>query len=500
MLDDTLSITLCLAFCSWVALCRYRSETQRLKHIPSVGPDLPLVSYIGTFRFLVDATKIIDVGLKKWPSSMFKVPDLFQWVVVVRNPKHIDELRRAPEDILSLEAAVQEGLQTDYTLGANIRTNPYHLPILRAQLNRNLSRLVPEVHDEVANAFNDFIPPSEDGRSVHISDVIKKIVSRASNRVFVGLPLCRDPEFVDLNVRFTLDVVKVGAILRIVPRILRPLVNSLISTVPTRNRDAMRHLAPIVEARRQREREGNGEDEGQSVNFLSWLMDDAEGEEATLKNLSMRILTINFAAIHTSSMTFLHAFYYLAVYPEYVQPLRDEVEEISKREGWTKEGVDKMHKIDSFIKEGQRLRPMNSFGVTRVAVSDYTFQDGTYLPQGITIGVALQNAHLNPEIYANPLEFDGFRFVKMKANESQNGEKKYEMVSPSNDSLAFGHGRHACPGRFFAACELKLMLAHVVVTYDVELEGGGGRPADVWMGTFCAPNPNAKVLFRKRVL
>lgn len=36
--------------------------------------------------------------------------------------------------------------------------------------------------------------------------------------------------------------------------------------------------------------------------LLSWLMDEAEGEERTVKALTVRILTVNFAAIHTSSM------------------------------------------------------------------------------------------------------------------------------------------------------------------------------------------------------
>lgn len=37
--------------------------------------------------------------------------------------------------------------------------------------------------------------------------------------------------------------------------------------------------------------------------------------------------------------------------------------------------------------------------------------------------------------------------------------------------LGFGHGRHACPGRFFASQEMKLMLAHIVMTYDVRVKG-----------------------------
>lgn len=54
------------------------------------------------------------------------------------------------------------------------------------------------------------------------------------------------------------------------------------------------------------------------------------------------------------------------------------------------------------------------------------------------------------------------------------------------------------PGRFFVANELKAMLAHLVATYDVKLEDGGARPADVLFGQNVIPNQKAELLFRKR--
>jgi cytochrome P450 len=33
---------------------------------------------------------------------------------------------------------------------------------------------------------------------------------------------------------------------------------------------------------------------------------------------------------------------------------------------------------------------------------------------------------------------------------------------------SFGHGRHACPGRFFAATEMKLLVAYIMMNYDVK--------------------------------
>jgi Cytochrome P450 len=52
---------------------------------------------------------------------------------------------------------------------------------------------------------------------------------------------------------------------------------------------------------------------------------------------------------------FTHALYDLAANPQYIQPLREEVEENLTEKGWTKAAMDKMWKVDSFLKESMRL-------------------------------------------------------------------------------------------------------------------------------------------------
>jgi len=47
--------------------------------------------------------------------------------------------------------------------------------------------------------------------------------------------------------------------------------------------------------------------------------------------------------------------YRLLAHPEYIEPLRQEVDAVISEEGWTKDGIDKMHKVDSFVRETQRL-------------------------------------------------------------------------------------------------------------------------------------------------
>lgn len=64
---------------------------------------------------------------------------------------------------------------------------------------------------------------------------------------------------------------------------------------------------------------------------------------------------------HTSLLqTFMHTFYYLAANTKFADVLREEVDEILQREGWTKKAMDEMVRVDSFVKESQRLSPLSN--------------------------------------------------------------------------------------------------------------------------------------------
>jgi hypothetical protein len=55
------------------------------------------------------------------------------------------------------------------------------------------------------------------------------------------------------------------------------------------------------------------------------------------------------------------------------------------------------------------------------------------------------------------------------------------------------------PGRFFAAVELKTMLAYVLVNYDIKMANDAGRPRNIPIGSEMMPDTTAQVLFRKRI-
>ncbi|PSS38083.1 hypothetical protein PHLCEN_2v63 [Hermanssonia centrifuga] len=425
----------------------------------------------------------------------FKIPKFNEWHLVITGPQLIDELRKAPDDQLSFEEAVQKTLHTEWTLGRSLNHNRYHIPLVRGPLTRNIGALFPEIRDEIVAAFGDVIPVADDWVKVPALKTMMRIVARVSNRVFVGLPKCRDADYIQLNVRFTIDVVMGARLLSLFPNFLKPFAGRYLTTVPKSIERGVRHVGPIIRARYENMEKYGDNWEDKPNDMLQWLMEAAEGEEREVRALVLRILTINFAAIHTSSHSFTHALLILAANPQWVKPMREEVEEVVSREGWSKAAIQKMRRVDSFLKETQRMTGLGDLSMTRLAMQDFTFSDGTFVPKGSLVSVAAGPMHQDEEFYENAEIFNPWRFVDMREEEGEG--TKHQMVSTSLEYVTFGHGRHACPGRFFAVNELKSMMAHLVMNYDIKMEGGRPSEPKRWAQTIF-PDPKAEVMFKKR--
>ncbi|KIK81319.1 hypothetical protein PAXRUDRAFT_15297 [Paxillus rubicundulus Ve08.2h10] len=474
------------------------SKRPNLVAIPTVGSSNWLGSWWAGIQFLTNAADVVREGYEKHKGTPFKVANLHRWMVIVSGSQFVEDVRKASDDELSSAEAVNDILKVEYTLGRGIYHNPYHDAIIRSKLTRNLGILYPSIRDEIVTAFEEILDlQGNEWKSVPAFQTVQKVVCRTSNRVFVGLPLCRNSDWIALNIQFTLDVAKGGLIIGLFPKPLAPLVAQFMTSVPGSTKRGMKHLGPIIEERWKRLDEYGKAWADKPNDLLSWLMDHPDGSQSSVKDLTQRILTVNFAALHTSSNNFTQALYNLAANPQHMQSLREEVEAVVKTDGWSKGALGKMRKIDSFLKESQRMEGIDCVTMPRKASKDFTFSDGTVLPQGSFVAIASQATQLDDAIYENAGKFDPFRFANMRDKDGD--DTKHSFVSTNPEYLAFGHGRHACPGRFFAANELKSMLAHAVLSYDIELEGADTRPRSLHIGIHIVAHPTAKVMFRKRV-
>ena len=67
------------------------------------------------------------------------------------------------------------------------------------------------------------------------------------------------------------------------------------------------------------------------------------------------------------------------------------------------------------------------------------------------------------------------------------------------NSLAFGHGKFSCPGRFFAAGQIKLILCVLIMKYDFCWpKGQKERPRNIYIDERIGPDRQQVVRFRSR--
>lgn len=164
----------------------------------------------------------------------------------------------------------------------------------------------------------------------------------------------------------------------------------------------------------------------------------------------------------------------------------------------------RMEKLDSVFCESARLNTLTAVGLRRMVVAKdgLTTPSGVHIPCGNFCAAPSLAVLTDAKKYSSLESFDPFRFVDLR-REVNSGERLPDHVersrmsfpATSNDYLAFGNRRQACPGRFFAAAEMKLILAYVLLHYDFEMLPK--RPSDTWVGILRIPSPSAKIRVKR---
>lgn len=434
---------------------------------------------------------MVQEGYEKFNGHAFKIPTPSKWIVVVSGREMVEDIRRATEDQLSFRKAVMEQLQVRYTMGWEDHFSDYQIDTVRVTLTRNIGPLFPAVRDEIQTAFTDEIPVKDDWVKIKVLETMMRIVSRITNRAFVGLPLCRDPDYRQLNIQFTIDVFGAAIIVNRFPNWMKPMIATYLTNTSRKLKQGINHLKPILEERLAKEAEFGKDWPGKPNDLISWLIDDAPKDQKTIRHLAIRVMLINIAAIHTTSMAFTSALYNLVARPAIMEELREEIEPVIEEEGWSKNAMSRLRKLDSFLKESLRLYGVNAVNTDRKVLKDFTFSNGTKLPAGCHVAVASYPTHLDSTNYPAATEFQSFRYI------DEEGVKQ-QMATPSLIYHAFGNGRNVCPGRYFAANELKAMVAHVLMTYDVKFAKEQDVPKAKWFAVNTYPDPSVEVMFKRR--
>ena len=153
--------------------------------------------------------------------------------------------------------------------------------------------------------------------------------------------------------------------------------------------------------------------------------------------------------------------------------------------------------------------------MNRKVMTPFVFSDGTHVPAGNVVCVPQQAMMQDPNSYANPLEFQGFRFVTRRDG---NVTSTSRLSHPSPLFPFWGSvGRSWCvlsihflltniqhlaytlvsPARFYVSMVVKMILVHVIKHYDIKLADENAKSHFSW-GINLVTHPSLIFLIRER--
>ncbi|KAI7353772.1 hypothetical protein KC320_g3826 [Hortaea werneckii] len=506
------AILLITAFIVTTALTLVILQLQRNSKIP---PTLPWVDLRGkrwfpklraNFYQIVTGRQPISEGWEKYGrhGRPFVLPGL-HWPEIILPPSHHAWIASQPEHILSDDVVQDELLGFPYFAHGPSTAAIHDFTFIRRDLTRQMGKLVPEMLDEVDAALTEYFGTDYDWREVRAIEAILKVSQRAIERVFVGLPLCRDPSYLTAVRRWMMGFAICGGIYRsFLPDAVKPVVAPLLALpLAVVKWLVLRKSLLLIRQRmnnfdHQLRNKGTETDSPIPNDMLQWLLESnthkPPTERLTAWDIGGRLCLFELFAVHTTSTTLSTALLDILLNPSHtaiLAELRQEAERILPQLSADPKKAREMLKMDSLLRETLRIHPMFAHGMTRrvmpaegVRVPD----SDLWLPQGSHVAALVippQTTFHNGLGEEGGGEEDGwewqpFRFYdqNLEAKGGANsGDKTQDpplrkqtlttQISPS--FLSFGLGKHSCPGRFFAVQTLKLMLGYLITGYDFEL-------------------------------
>ncbi|KAF7297356.1 hypothetical protein MIND_00969100 [Mycena indigotica] len=477
----------------------FATNQRKRAKLPRVGRAGPFGYAWTVLRSVLDSDGLVEEGWAKYGGKPFVLPSMSgEWIVL--GPDDIEQLRRSDDTVFNAPERAKALFLPNTMFGNHLTDHPYHLEtIIRSDLTKSLHSLVPEMHEEAQLAIPDHIPiiSGQTSATIPLFSTMVHLIARVSNRAMIGAPGCRDEKFLQYQVSVAEEVIPMSQILNWFPAALRPVVWKLFCVTLGAKDRAVKLIGPYVKARIDYAQQDN------PSTIVDLLLRYAPEEE--IKNLPMlaaRVVHLNMAATHTSGIFTTHALFELArLPPEQVEMVRTEIAAAIASEGGVlnKTAVGKFYLLDSLLKEIGRFHSLFAVGSSRVTLKEAVISDGTVLPPGSVVALAPKPMHNNPKTYSDPETFDPFRFTKLRTGAGTAADIQQSFTTLSNDYIVFGIGKHGCPGRFFAALKIKVVLAELLLNYDFSFpEGASHAPKPFSFNIFTVPNPTAKLVFTKR--
>ncbi|KAH6855907.1 cytochrome P450 [Chaetomium sp. MPI-CAGE-AT-0009] len=381
--------------------------------------------------------------------------------------------------------------------------------IARMDLNKALNKLIQPMQEVVAKAYDKEMPPCSDWTLINPHHLIAQNFARIATRVLLGPELC-EGRWLTLSRDYINSVIRAPGVvrhkypswLRWVAKYIEPSVHAVLKY----RREGAELLRPVLEARiaeldntAPQTVGGKERHERKHEDAIQWLLEEfrARGKKLTPDTLAQSIYVIMTAAVDSTSSTALWMLFDLLDHPDAMAEIRDEILRVSGGSAdfvWTRQALGELRVLDSFMRESLRVHSFTQITVERMAAEPFTFKDGLHIPRFSQLAFPRYPYGMDSDVNPDPKTFDYKRHLKKRTGKDA---AKFHFASVSDDTLAWGTGMHACPGRFLAQEALKLIFLRLVSRYDIKHDGEKRPGPDRMMGLFMGPDGSANILVKE---
>jgi len=139
--------------------------------------------------------------------------------------------------------------------------------------------------------------------------------------------------------------------------------------------------------------------------------------------------------------------------------------------GFTPEQMASLDYLEACASETMRLKPVGPFLVLE-ALRDTTLAD-IQVPTGTFVWCVLRHDSVSAQHFPDPLAFDPARWLEGSA-------PALTPSSPKRVAMPFGAGPRVCPGRYLAMLEIKMAMAMLLSSFEIESVStpDGGEPRE----------------------
>ncbi|CAO3661977.1 unnamed protein product [Umbelopsis ramanniana] len=451
-----------------------------------VAYSLPLLGH--TLYMAVNANKFLDWCVANYGDT-FDL-DILGKTVTVAGGKIAEQVMKEDGHVLSLEHGVlTETLHVNYvfnkeTFFLGFTANPAIIKLLLAQ--SKMPKFTPKIIESVNYGLSQIaadLPVNVDNTPAFLQELVAFI----SVRILIGDEVAKNREVIDTFAQFTNDITRNVPLWQVLPEFLhKPMLPYLQSL--NRHKVCMdNHVDPVVEKRRKMLRDGDLE-HGSKCDYLQELIEFQypDGKTFTNKEITDGVLLIAFASVHTTSQNLSFALFWLLTRPDVRDQLRQEIDQVLARHDGqiNDEALKEMVFLDRFLRQVLRLG-VDKLATGKKAMEDYTFMNGYQVPEGRLV-----------QTLSRRIMFDSYTVESALDEMDPYTETKREATQSGRDNIAFGLGKHMCPGRFFAIHEIKIVLITLLKNYNVELRDKKQQvdPVVFALGMFATPNENPIVI------